>query len=82
MSEQNPQAPPDRPRGRMSAWGWILSGQSSPSRPARALYDSSNLARNASDPGTSLPNPPRHLGSVIGYADGHVSAGRRQPAGP
>jgi hypothetical protein len=185
MSEGNPQAPPDRPRGRMSAWGWALIGcggvsilllagvailgailfpvfaqarerarqavcmsnldqmaraltmysedyddrlprranwmdglgpymhrepmhcpsvhasgpaaygyafnsalasqkRSKLPRPAsvRALYDSSNLARNASDPGTSLPNPPRHLGNVIGYADGHVSAGRRQPVAP
>jgi hypothetical protein len=186
MSERNPQVPPDRPRGGMSAWGWVLIGcggvsilllagvailgailfpvfaqareharqaacmsnlkqmslalmmysqdyddrlprranwmdglgpyihqeavfrcpsvrasgpaaygyafnsalasqkRSKLPRPAsvRALYDSSNLARNASDPGTSLPNPPRHLRNVIGYADGHVSAGRRQPAGP
>jgi hypothetical protein len=49
-----------------------------------ALYDSSNLARNASDPVTSLPNPPRHLGNVIGYADGHVArrAPNRSPSAP
>jgi prepilin-type processing-associated H-X9-DG protein len=186
MSEQNAQAPPDRPRGRMSAWGWILIGcagvsilllagvailgailfpvfaqarerarqavcmshlnqmsqalamysqdyddrlprratwmdglgpythqeavfhcpsvrasgpaaygyafnsalasqkRSKLPQPAsvRALYDSSNLARNAGDPGTSLPNPPRHLGNVIAYADGHVAVGRKQPGGP
>jgi hypothetical protein len=44
-----------------------------------ALYDSSDLSRNASDPVTSLPNPPRHLGNIIGYADGHVS--RPAPVG-
>jgi prepilin-type processing-associated H-X9-DG protein len=40
---------------------------------ARMLYDSSNLARNASDPVTSLANPPRHgSGNILGYADGHA----------
>ncbi|MCX7686540.1 MAG: DUF1559 domain-containing protein [Fimbriimonadales bacterium] len=28
------------------------------------VYDSVNLARNATDPVTSLPNPPRHLGNA------------------
>jgi len=39
------------------------------------IYDSSNLSRNATDPVTSLPNPPRHdlrKGNVIGYVDMHV----------
>jgi prepilin-type processing-associated H-X9-DG protein len=37
------------------------------------LYDSTNLARNASDPVTSLPEPPRHgAGNNLGYADGHA----------
>jgi hypothetical protein len=37
------------------------------------IYDSINLARNASDPVTSLPDPTRHQrGNVMGYADGHA----------
>jgi len=42
------------------------------------LYDSSNLAWNAHDPLTSLPNPPRHMRRVnnIAFADGHVKAVR------
>ncbi|MBC8064002.1 MAG: hypothetical protein H7Y17_04175 [Chlorobia bacterium] len=37
------------------------------------IYDSINLARNASDPFASLPNPGRHKGrNSIGYLDGHV----------
>lgn len=45
--------------------------------PARdvILFDSSNLRYNASDTGTSLPSPPRHLGrNVLGYLDGHADA--------
>lgn len=39
------------------------------------VFDSTNLLRNASDPGTSLPAPPRHLGhNVMLYLDGHVKA--------
>ncbi len=45
------------------------------------IFDSSNLAASASDPFTSLPNPPRHLtkahrgipskpGNYVGYATG------------
>jgi prepilin-type processing-associated H-X9-DG protein len=42
------------------------------------LYDSSNLAWNAHDPVTSLPNPPRHMRRVnnVAFADGHVKAVR------
>jgi prepilin-type processing-associated H-X9-DG protein len=41
------------------------------------LYDSSNLAWNAHDPVTSLPNPPRHIRlNNIAFADGHVEAVR------
>lgn len=36
------------------------------------LYDSSNLSWNAHDPLTSLPNPPRHRGNNLAFADGHV----------
>lgn len=37
------------------------------------VYDSINLARNASDPFNSLPNPGRHEGrNSIGYLDGHA----------
>lgn len=37
------------------------------------LYDSINLARNASDPFNSLPNPGRHKGkNSIAYLDGHA----------
>jgi prepilin-type processing-associated H-X9-DG protein len=39
----------------------------------RMLIDSTNLARNASDTGVSLPSPGRHSrGSVMAYADGRV----------
>jgi hypothetical protein len=49
---------------------------------APAVYDSSNLARNAADPVTSLPNPARHRArrirpggghvNMMGYLDGHA----------
>lgn len=39
------------------------------------VFDSTNLHRNASDPGTSLPAPPRHLGhNVFLFLDGHVKS--------
>jgi len=51
---------------------------------AQLVYDSSNLARNASDAVTSLPNPARHHGrrfrpgartfNIMGYVDGHAKA--------
>jgi type II secretory pathway pseudopilin PulG len=35
------------------------------------VFDSTSMGRNATDAGTSLPNPPRHLsGNNVGYADG------------
>jgi prepilin-type processing-associated H-X9-DG protein len=37
------------------------------------LYDSTNTARNAADPGTSLPIPGRHAnGNNVAFADGHA----------
>lgn len=45
-----------------------------------ATYDSTNLARNATDAVASLPKPGRHMGyNVIGYADGHVASRRQIP---
>lgn len=41
---------------------------------APLLYDSSNLAPNANDPFTSLPNPARHGRSNIAYANGRVKS--------
>lgn len=39
------------------------------------IYDSTNLARDASDPVASLPTPTRHDGyNNIAYVDGHVAA--------
>jgi hypothetical protein len=47
-------------------------------------YDSTNLARNASDPVTSVPSPPRHRArrmrrgggrvNIVSYVDGHAKA--------
>lgn len=45
------------------------------------LYDSSNLARDASDPVTSLPDPPRHIGNSISFVDGHVRSLRNRQEG-
>ena len=49
-------------------------------------YDSINLGRNASDPVTSLPDPPRiHLKrstNQMAYLDGHVKALVPSPARP
>jgi hypothetical protein len=44
------------------------------------IYDSSNLARNAADPVTSLPNPPRHLRNRAVYLDHQVRIPTRQEA--
>jgi type II secretory pathway pseudopilin PulG len=83
--------PSVRPGGQTSygyAFNSPLAGKKRSKLPSPAttpvLYDSRNLARNASDPMTSLPNPPRHLGNVIGYADGHVRAAapQRLPSSP
>jgi len=50
------------------------------SSPARTplFYDSTNLARNASDPVTSLPRKPRHQGrfNIVAFADGHARSVR------
>ncbi|MBI5706569.1 MAG: hypothetical protein HZC36_06230 [Armatimonadetes bacterium] len=46
----------------------------------RLCYDSSNLAKNASDLVNSRPNPPRHRNStknVTAYLDGHAKAEAR-----
>jgi len=47
-------------------------------------YDSVNLARNASDPFTSLPNPPRKHknrdANVVAYLSGHVKVVRPNEA--
>lgn len=53
------------------------SGAKAPSRPEAAplVYDSTSLARNASDRFASLPQPGRHEGgNNVGYADGHAKA--------
>lgn len=52
-----------------------LSGkrlQDFPGQPVPMIYDSVNLARNATDPFTSLPDPPRHFGNNVCYPDGSV----------
>jgi prepilin-type processing-associated H-X9-DG protein len=47
------------------------------------IYDSTNLARDASDLVTSLPDPPRHQGrNNIGYADGHARSESPSRAAP
>jgi len=47
------------------------------------IYDSTNLARNAHDAVTTLPNPPRHAGgNYIGYADGSARFKRRTSVAP
>lgn len=46
------------------------------------IYDSINLARNASDPVTSLPVPGRHnwdTANYMAYADGHAQILTRKP---
>ena len=57
------------------AMNQAMSGSKEPKDPDTVplVFDSINLARNASGTLESLPNPPRH-GKVdnIGYADGHV----------
>lgn len=49
-------------------------GKISAPESTNAIYDSTNLNRNASDASTSLPDPPRHDGgNNIAYLDGHAS---------
>jgi len=64
------------PNGYGYAFNSAVAGSplSSITAPATTLmiYDSSNLARNAVDALTSLPNPGRHSGlNNVCYADGH-----------
>ena len=59
------------------AFNKALSGSKSPPRPESMpmVYDSTRLARNASDLVTSLPLPGRHGGKDnVAYADGHAKA--------
>lgn len=47
------------------------------------VYDSDNLSRNASDPGTSMPVQGRHEGkNNIAYLDGHVRSVRANAKSP
>ena len=64
-----------------------LSGKSLQKLPdpaaTRAIHESDTFSPNASDTGTSLPDPPRHNGGdITGYADGHVKWVRREGAAP
>lgn len=62
-------------RGYGYAFDAVLSEKKSPAQPEAVplVYDSSNLARNASDGVTSLPRPARHDGKDnVAYADGHA----------
>jgi prepilin-type processing-associated H-X9-DG protein len=59
------------------AMNQAISGAKPPPNIANVplIFDSVNLARNASGTLDSLPNPGRHGGqNVIGYADGHAKA--------
>lgn len=39
------------------------------------VYESTSIAPNSADPGTSLPTPGRHDGkNNIGYVDGHAKS--------
>ena len=65
------------------AMNQAMSGAKPPPNPEAVplVFESVNLARNASGTLDSLPNPGRHNGrNVIGYADGHVKA--RDPSQP
>jgi prepilin-type processing-associated H-X9-DG protein len=59
------------------AMNQAMSGAKIPPKPDTVplIFESVNLARNASGTLDSLPNPGRHNGkNMIGYADGHVKA--------
>jgi hypothetical protein len=76
------------PKGYGYAFNSTLSGKRFSKITASALtpivYDSTNLAKNANDPQTSLPSPPRHRArrmrpgggqlNIMGYVDGHAKA--------
>lgn len=43
------------------------------------IFDSTDTKRNATDPTTTLPNPPRYSeGNAIGYLDGHAGTRKRK----
>jgi len=57
------------------AMNQAMSGAKEPEMPGKIplVFDSINLARNASGTLDSLPDPPRHVKvNYIGYADGHA----------
>jgi hypothetical protein len=57
------------------AMNQAMSGAKEPEMPGKVplVFDSINLARNASGTLESLPDPPRHVKvNYIGYADGHA----------
>ena len=59
------------------AMNLTLSGAKEPPKPETVplIFESVNLARNASGTLDSLPNPGRHeKRSIIGYSDGHAKA--------
>ena len=59
------------------AMNQAMSGAKPPPNPDTVplIFESVNLARNASGTLDSLPNPGRHDGkNSIGYADGHAKA--------
>jgi prepilin-type processing-associated H-X9-DG protein len=52
--------------------GRVLTAFASPDTQV-ALFDSTDLSRNATDPTTTLPNPPRYgSNNTIVFLDGHV----------
>lgn len=57
-----------------SAKAWSFPTEVAQNKPL--VYDSSNLARNASDPFISLPDPPRHrdIVNVVCFLDGRAKA--------
>jgi len=77
---------PDLAASDASAYGYAYNGQISEKwsdevpnpKKIPAIYDSKKTERNAYDeePFASLPNPPRHGGNNVIWADGHVSEKR------
>ncbi|MBI5706571.1 MAG: hypothetical protein HZC36_06240 [Armatimonadetes bacterium] len=58
----------------------VLDWEATQNRPM--LYDSINLARNASDPFASLPDPPRHgeLVNMVCFLDSHTKGLKKEAA--